>query len=70
MVAGREVWAEGAAWLEVQTQEDIVPEGLNGGSHWRGGWARREDWIEVMLERTGEQAQLTRERTPTPSSEQ
>ena len=69
-MAGREVWAEGAAWLEVQTQEDIVPEGLNGGSHWRGGWARREDWIEVMLERTGEQAQLTQERTPTPSSEE
>lgn len=62
-VAGREVWAEGAAWLKVQIQEDIVPEGLNGGSHWRGGWAGREGWTGVMLERTGKQAQLTGERT-------
>lgn len=70
LVAGREVQAEGAAWLKVQTQEDIVTEELNGGSHWCGGWAGSEGWIEVTLERTAKQAQLTGERTPTPSSEQ
>lgn len=56
MVAGREVQAEGAAWLKVQTQEDIIPERLNGGSHWCGGWTASEGWIEVTLERTAKQA--------------